>query len=103
MLYSAKPVTDGKRATYITAIIRTFFQGIAASKGIAKGIVYVFERKKHDALSASEPEMRQEYIQDEIARWHLALERSTKELEKIAHITEQKLAVHTLKFSRRKL
>lgn len=68
-----------------------FFQGIAASKGIAKGIVYVFERKKHDALSASEPEMRQEYIQDEIARWHLALERSTKELEKIAHITEQKI------------
>ncbi len=71
------------------------FQGLAASKGVAKGTVYVFERDDVGALSAglasSKSELPEEHIQSEIERLHLALQRSEKELEKIAHITEQKI------------
>ncbi len=71
------------------------FQGIAASKGIAKGTVYLFERDDASALSAgaasSKSELPEEHIQSEIERLHLALQRSEKELEKIARITEQKI------------
>lgn len=65
-----------------------FLNGVPASKGIASGTVYVFERGK---ITLHDPDQVIEDLQAEIERLHAALTRSAKELEKIALITEQKI------------
>ncbi|MDW8020728.1 MAG: phosphoenolpyruvate--protein phosphotransferase [Chloroherpetonaceae bacterium] len=65
-----------------------FLNGVPASKGIASGTIYVFERSK---ITLHSHDQAVNDLNAEIERLHLALKRSEKELEKIASITEQKI------------
>ncbi|MDW8465714.1 MAG: phosphoenolpyruvate-utilizing N-terminal domain-containing protein [Chloroherpetonaceae bacterium] len=65
-----------------------FLNGVPASKGIASGTIYVFERSK---ITLHSHDQAVNDLNAEIERLHLALKRSEKELEKIALITEQKI------------
>jgi phosphotransferase system enzyme I (PtsI) len=64
------------------------FQGIGASKGVAIGKVYLFHR---DKIEVEEGELSDAQLEAELTRLESAIERSEKELNKIASITEQKV------------
>jgi phosphoenolpyruvate-protein phosphotransferase (PTS system enzyme I) len=63
-------------------------QGIAASKGIVVGKAFVYSR---DLFQVEKEDILPHHIESELARFQLALERSEKELSKIAGVTEQKV------------
>ncbi len=65
-----------------------FFEAIGASKGIAIGKVYVFQR---DKIEVEEGELTDVQLEAELIRLETAIERSEKELNKIASVTEQKV------------
>ncbi len=64
------------------------FEAIGASKGIAIGKVYLFQR---DKIEVEEGELSDAQLEAELTRLKHAIERSEKELNKIASITEQKI------------
>ena len=64
------------------------FQGIGVSKGIAIGTAFVFNR---DTVLVEDAPVSEDDVESELARFHLAIERSEKELAKIATVTEQKI------------
>lgn len=65
-----------------------FFEAIGASKGVAIGKVYLFQR---DKIEVEEGELTDTQIEAELIRLETAIERSEKELNKIATVTEQKV------------
>lgn len=64
------------------------FSGLGASKGIAIGKVYLFQRNKFTPDGRSLPESE---IENEMDRLKTALERSEKELRKIQEVTVHKI------------
>ncbi|MCS6989695.1 MAG: phosphoenolpyruvate--protein phosphotransferase [Chloroherpetonaceae bacterium] len=64
------------------------FQALGAAKGIAIGKAYLFQR---DKLVVEEGELTDAQIEAELIRLETAIDRSEKELNKIATITEQKV------------
>ncbi|MFN3562123.1 MAG: phosphoenolpyruvate--protein phosphotransferase [Chloroherpetonaceae bacterium] len=64
------------------------FEGIGASKGVAIGKVYLYQR---DKIQVEEGELTDMQLEDELIRLETAIERSEKELNKIATLTEQKV------------
>jgi len=64
------------------------FEAIGASKGVAIGNVYVFQR---DKIEVEEGELTDAQLEAELIRLETAIERSEKELNKIATVTEQKV------------
>jgi len=64
------------------------YKGIAASRGIAIGECYSFEKE----MDEPQPEViEEERIDEEVARFQAALGRSEKELRKIERVTIKKL------------
>ncbi len=64
------------------------FEALGASKGVAIGKVYLFQR---DKVEVEEGELTDAQLEAELIRLETAIERSEKELNKIASITEQKI------------
>ncbi|MGQ9805891.1 MAG: phosphoenolpyruvate--protein phosphotransferase [Chlorobiales bacterium] len=64
------------------------FEAIGASKGVAIGKVYLFQR---DKIEVEEGKLTDAQLEAELIRLETAIERSEKELNKIATITEQKV------------
>lgn len=66
----------------------SIFQGLGAAQGIAIGKAYLFRREK---LVVEEGTLAEGQIGAELIRLETAIERSEKELNKIASLTEQKV------------
>lgn len=64
------------------------FEAIGASKGVAIGKAYLFQR---DKIEVEEGELTDAQLEAELIRLETAIERSEKELNKIATVTEQKV------------
>ena len=85
---SAHSPPQGKKAGNIKAGMEDSYRGIGASRGIAIGKTYAFEKEQfeHEVKSLKPKE-----IDEEIERLVTALQRSEKELKKIERVTARKL------------
>jgi phosphoenolpyruvate-protein phosphotransferase (PTS system enzyme I) len=77
--------------TYLPSEKEITLEGLSASRGIAIGKTYVFSR---DRFNQEEGQLSDDKIPAELARLQLAIERSEKELSKIALVTEQKVGAN---------
>ncbi len=83
-----QPVLMNSYAHYDLPESEKPFEAIGASKGVAIGNVYVFQR---DKIEVEEGELTDAQLEAELIRLETAIERSEKELNKIATVTEQKV------------
>ncbi|MBC8044549.1 MAG: phosphoenolpyruvate--protein phosphotransferase [Rhizobacter sp.] len=84
-----RPPQPAASATPAAAVVTEHvFAGLAASRGIVIGPVYLY---RHDHISIDSEHIAAEDIELELSRFKAACERSEKELTKIASVTEQKI------------